>query len=144
MTVIGRGLIATEQVTKTIAFDGSAGNGATGDVVVFTITGRVWLLGLTAFCTEDLTEGGATATVQLGTPARDGLLIAVVNAVDIDNNEWWTDGTPVSELDQMDAAQVDVLLSANIVILVSTQAVSNGTIVFDAYYIPITSNGALA
>ena len=144
MTIIQRGLIGTRQVTSTIAFDGSAGNGATGDVVVFTITGRVWLLGISAFCTEDLTEGGATATVQLGTPARDGLLIAVVNAVDIDNNEWWTDGTPVSELDQMDAIQVDVLLSANIVILVSAQSVSNGTIVFDAYYIPITTDGALS
>lgn len=144
MTVIERGLIGTRHVTSTIAFDGNAGNGATGDVTVFTITGRVWLLGITAFCTEDLTEGGATATVQLGTPARDGLLIAVVNAVDIDINKWWTDGTPVTELDQMDAIQVDVLLSANIVILVTSQAVSNGTIIFDAFYIPITSDGALS
>ena len=144
MATLIRGGVLSRHVRSTIAFDGGAGNGATGDVVVFTITGRVWLLGLTAFCTEDLTEGAPTATVQLGTPARDGLLIAVVNAVDIDNNEWWTDGTPVTELDQMDAIQVDVVLSANIVILVSAQSVSNGTLVFDAFYIPLTSNGALA
>ena len=89
-------------------------------------------------------SGGATATIQVGTAAVDGGIIAVVNAVDIDTNEWWTDGTPVAELDQMDAAQVDVLLSADIVAKVTSQAVSGGTIIFDAWYIPVTSNGALA
>ena len=130
--------------TKTIAFDGSAGNGAVGDVTVFTITGRVWLLGIMAFCTEDLAEGGATATISLGTASIDSALIAGTTAVDIDNNEWWATATPTGELDQIEAIQVDVLLSANIVITITSQAVSNGTIIFDAYYIPITSNGALA
>ena len=128
----------------TITFDGGAGSGAVGDVTVFTVTGRVWLLGITAFCTSGLSEGGATATIQLGTAAVDGALIAVVNAVDIDTNEWWTDGTPVAELDQMDAAQVDALLSADIVAKITSQAVSGGVIVFDAFYIPLTDNGALS
>ena len=46
----------------------------------------------------------------------------------------------------MDAAQVDVLISeeSNIVVKVTSQAVAGGTIVFDAWYVPITSNGALA
>ena len=144
MARITRGQIGTRHVRFSKTFADSSGNGAVGDVVIFTITGRVWVVGLTAFCTDGLSEGGATATVQLGTPARDGLLIAVVNAVDIDTNEWWTDGTPVSELDQMDADQVDVLLSANIVVKVTSQAVSGGTVVFDCWYIPVTSNGALA
>lgn len=127
-------------------FANSAGNGAVGDVTIFTVTGRVWLLGLTAFCTDGLSEGGATATVQLGSALRDGELIAVVNAVDIVTNSWWKDGTPVGEITQMDAAQVDVLISeeSNIVVKVTSQAVSGGTIVFDAWYLPITDNGALA
>ena len=124
-------------------FADSAGNGAVGDVTLFTITGRVWLLGFTAFCTDGLTEAGATATIQIGTAAVDGGVIAVVNAVDIDTNEFWTGGTPVAELDQMDTAQVDVLLSADIVAKITSQAVSGGTIIFDAWYKSITSNGAL-
>ena len=135
---------AARHVRLSKTFADSAGNGAVGDVTLFTVTGRVWLLGFTAFCTAGLSEGGATATIQVGTAAVDGAIIAVVNAVDIDTNEWWTDGTPVAELDQMDAAQVDVLISSNIVAKVTTQAVSGGVIVFDAFYIPLTDNGALA
>ena len=141
---IERGLIGSLHAESIITFDGGAGSGAVGDVTVFTITGRVWLLGITAFCTSGLSEGGATATIQLGTAAVDGGLIAVVNAVNIDTNEWWADGTPVAEMAQMDAAQVDVLLSADIVALIGAQAVSGGVIVFNARYLPITSNGALA
>ena len=131
-------------VRTTIAFDGSSGNGATGTVTVFTLTGRVWLLGLSAFCTENLTEGGATSTIKLGTASSTAGLIAVVNSVDIDNNEWWMDGTPAAGLVQMNTAQVDVLLSENVILTVATQSVSNGTIIFDAWYKTVTANGLLA
>ncbi len=141
---IERGLIGTRHARTTITFDGSAGSGAVGDVTVFTLTGRVWVVGVTAFCSTGLSEGGATATVQLGTAAKDGALIAVVNAVDIDTNEWWMDGTPAEEVVQMDGAQVDALISSDIVVKVTSQAVSGGVIVFDAWYIPITDDGALA
>ncbi len=144
MATIIRGGPTIHHVRLSKTFADSAGNGAVGDVTIFTITGRVWLLGFTAFCTSGLSEGGATATVQVGTAAVDGGIIAVVNAVDIDTNEWWTDGTPVAELDQMDAAQVDVLISSDIVVKVTSQAVSGGTVIFDAFYKAITDNGALA
>jgi hypothetical protein len=125
-------------------FANSSGNGAVGDVTIFTVTGRIWLLGLTAFCTDGLAEAAGTATVQLGTAAVDGALIAVVNAVDIDTNEWWMDGTPAAELVQMNAAQVDVLISSDIVVKVVAQALTGGTIVFDAWYKAVTSNGRLS
>ena len=144
MATIIRGATGTRHARFSKTFADSSGNGAVGDVTLFAITGRVWLLGFTAFCTSGLSEGGATATIQVGTAAVDGGIIAVVNAVDIDTNEFWMDGTPAAELVQMDAAQVDVLLSSNIVAKVTSQAVSGGTIIFDAWYIPVTSNGALA
>ena len=139
-----RGGALSRHVRLSKTFANTSGNGAVGDVTIFTVTGRVWLLGFTAFCTDGLTEGGATATVQVGTAAVDGAIIPVVNAVDIDTNEWWMDGTPAAELVQMDAAQVDVLVSSNIVVKVTTQGVTGGTILFDAWFIPITDNGALA
>ncbi len=134
---------AARHVRLSKTFANSAGNGATGDVTIFTVTGRVWLLGITAFCTSGLTEALATATVQLGS-SSGVTLIAVVNAVDIDTNEWWTDGTPVAQLDQMDAAQVDAVVSSDIVVIVGTQALTGGTIIFDAWFIPITDNGSLS
>jgi hypothetical protein len=142
--VDGRLISGTRHTQFSKTFANSGGNGAVGDVTIFTTTGRVWLLGLTAFCTDGLAEAAGTATVQLGTAAVDGGIIAVVNAVDIDTNEWWTDGTPVAELDQMDAAQVDVLLSSDIVVKVTSQALTGGTIIFDAWYIPVTSDGRLS
>ena len=140
----GRGFVTRKHARHSRTFADAAGEGATGDVTIFTVTGRVLLHTITAFCTDGLSEGGATATVQLGTAAVDGALIAVVNAVDIDTNEWWTDGTPVAEIDHLLGAQIDAVISSNIVVLVSTQAVSGGTIIFDAIYTPITDNGALA
>ena len=144
MTIIGRGLLATKHVTKTIAFDGSAGNGAVGTVTIFTITGRIWLLAITAFCTEDLTEGGATATIEIGSSTVEAGLIPVINAVGIDNNDWWVADPGLAGLVQIQAAQVDVVMSENIIATVRAQAVNNGTLVFDVFYIPVTSNGALA
>lgn len=129
---------------NTFTFDGTAGDGAVGDSTIFSITGRIQLVDFTAFCTSGLGEAGATATIQIGTAAIDGAIIAVVNAVDIDTNEWWTDGTPVAELDHVLAAQQDVLLSSAIIALVASQAVNAGTIVFDAWYRPITDDGALS
>ena len=143
MATIIRGATGTRHVRFSKTFANSAGNGAVGDVTLFPTTGRVWLLGFTAFCTDGLTEAGATATIQVGTAAVDGGIIAVVNAVDIDTNEWWMDGTPAAELVQMDAAQVDALISSDIVAKITAQALTGGTIIFDAWYIAVTSNGAL-
>lgn len=99
------------------------------------------MLGLSAFCAEDLT--GALATVKLGTANVAAGIIADVSVINVDNNEWWTDTTPVSELDQMDARQVDVLISADMVLTI-VATIDNGTLIFDAWYIPITSNGSLS
>ena len=143
MPIINRSGPTIKHTRFSKTFANSAGNGAVGDVTLFPTTGRVWLLGFTAFCTDGLTEAGATATIQVGTAAVDGGIIAVVNAVDIDTNEWWMDGTPAAELVQMDAAQVDALISSDIVAKITAQALTGGTIIFDAWYIAVTSNGAL-
>ena len=143
MTIIQRGLIGTRHVRATLAFDGST-VGDVGTDTIFAITGRVWLLGFTAFCTESLTEGGATATAEVGTATDINGLIVQTIATAIDINEWWFDATPLPGLVQMDALQIDALLSEDIILTTGSQTISNGTIIFDAWYIPITDNGALA
>lgn len=139
---------------KTIAFDGTAGNGAVGTVTVFTITGRVAVLYITAFCTENLTSdptpGGAT--IALGTANRSAKFIGSTTAENLDINEWWVDGTPLTEAVNIinqttngaDPSQMNVVCSANIVVTVGTDDVTDGTIIFDVWYYPVTDGASLA
>lgn len=137
-------------VRKTIAFTGAAGLGAIGDITVFTITGRVFISRVTAFCTEDLVSAGA-GTISLGTATRVTKFIALTTATTIDTNEWWVDGTPITEAantinqttNGSDPSQLAVVLSADVIIDVLTGDVTDGTIIIDMWYIPITDSATL-
>lgn len=142
----------TRHSTKQIAFDGSAGNGAVGTVLVLTITGRVIVHALTAFCTEDLVSAGA-GTVECGTPTTSTDFIAQTLATLIDVNEWWMDATPVagstliklpaSSADGAGAAQAFKALSDNIILTIATGDITDGTVVIDVIYTPLTDGGRL-
>lgn len=139
-------------VRKTITFTGAAGAGAVGTVTVFTITGRVWVQSLSAFCTTDLTEAGATATIECGHAGDTDAFIAQTTATAIDTNEWWNGTTPASggytQPDSLTAGYQTTarnkLLSANVILTIGTQNVTAGVIIFDAWYKPITDDGSLA
>jgi hypothetical protein len=131
----------TYHVANTIEFDGNAGSGAVGTVDLFAITGDVFVM-VVGFCSEDLTEGGATATIEVGTAASTAALIAQVNATDIDNGEVWFDATP---------AQIEVLASIggafiaggdDVIATIGAQAVTDGTITFHCFWTPM-HDGAL-
>lgn len=140
------------QVTKAITFTGAAGAGAAGIVTVFTVTGRVFVTKITAFCTTLLTESGATATMTLGTAVDTDAFIAVTNAVDIDANEWWTAAAAAAgsksplkvETGGLVTSQVDKMISENIIITVAVADVTGGVLVVDVWYEPITVGGNLA
>ncbi len=130
-------------VRNTIAFDGSAGNGAVGTVAMFTVTGTVWIAAFMAECTENLTEGGATATIAVGVSGVTTELLAAVDAVDLDNTELWTDGLISGGILQAAAADIDVICKADIFATVAVDSVDDGTLVFDLWYRPVTDNGAV-
>ena len=135
----------------TIAFTGAAGLGAVGTVALFTITGRIWIDTLTAFCTEALAEAAASATVACGVAADTDAFIAVTNAIDIDLNEWWNSATPAAGAVTITGTgttgpstlQKRKLVSTNIILTVAAQNITDGTIVFDVFYMPVTDNGLL-
>ncbi len=141
---------AERHVRSTIAFDGSSGNGAQGTVDVFTRTGRVRLRLITAFCTETLE--GASATVKLGGSTDPDGMIQQTTATTLAANDWWVDATTAAGTTSPlythsggnVASQAEKLVSEDIIITVATQDVTNGTIIFDAFYIPITDDGALS
>ncbi len=134
---------ATKKVRKTIDFDGSANNGASGDAVtVFAITGRVHVLAIRAFCTDGLV--GATATLSLGVVSEVDAIIGVTTATDMATNDFWVDTSP-AEVGYADlpTSMIDFLLSEDIDVDVLTQAITDGTIVFDVEFIPLTDGGWL-
>ena len=127
--------------TKTIAFDGTAGNGATGTVVVWTITGRVWIERVSAFCTETLV---GAATLEFGSTTTTTELIAqIANATSLATNDWWTgSGSPASS-GQAPAGAIDVYFSANPILTIAAANITDGTLVFDCWYSPLTAGASL-
>ena len=143
MVEVNRYAHKTQTAGKTVAFDGTAGNGAVGTVTVLTITGRVVLKNLATFCTETL--AGATATVALGVASSTAGLIAATTGTDIAANDWWIDATPTEVgLAAVPAGHKDIALSESVIITVATANVTDGTLVFWAEYMPLTSNGRLS
>lgn len=134
--------------TKTITFTGGAGAGAVGSVTVWTISGRVLIQILPPpFCTTDLTEALATATVSLGVTSSTGFLLGATTSTAIDANEWWDDTTPALGIatDIMTRGSSNpVVVSENIIITCATQATNGGVLVFDCWYRPLTAGASLS
>ena len=127
------------RASKSLAFTGAANLGAVGNVPLFTVTGEVLVLAVVPFCTEDLL--GATATLALGVTGSTALFIAATTATDIDVNEFWIDATPDPNGIAVPAALKEIAITDNIVGTVATAAVTDGTIRFDLYWRPLSSNG---
>ena len=124
---------------KVIAFDGTTGNGEVGEVACFTVTGRVLITQLAAYCSELL--AGATATVELGTDGNTAALIAQSTATDIDAGEFWHDSTPEAEVS---TPIVDKVVADDIVLTVATADVTDGTLIIEGYYLPLSPDGNMA
>lgn len=139
------------QVTQTWTFVAGT-TGAVAAHTVYTITGRVFVDLLTCFCTSTLTSGGTPAITLGTTSAVTGFLTAPTGgAPGIVTNDWWlTAVTP-----QLVGGPVDVVtggtvvssrhkvLAENIVLDIPVSTVTGGTLIFDIWYTPITSDGAL-
>lgn len=135
-------------VRKTITFADAAGQGQVGQVVVFTVTGRVLLRGITAICTVDLVSAGG-GSVSLGTTNLVDFFIAATTATAIDANEWWANTTQqAGAAEEIIARKLsrpsDIAISNNIIIDVTVATVTAGTFIIDAWYLPITDGAGLA
>lgn len=138
-----------KRLRKTVAFSGAAGNGAVGTVVLGTITGRVFVDRLAIFCTEDLV--GAGATVSCGVVGAATLFLDAITATDLDNGEWWQDASvqaagvhmanPTSG-DQANSTR-SAAIGANIIFTIGTANITDGTVIVDIWYDPITDDGLL-
>ena len=140
-------------VTKTVTFTGLAGAGqAASNVVLFTVTGRVLITAIAAYCVTDLTEAGATANMTMGTVTNTSRFYSTVTGgvTALDAGEWWASAAaPVAgSIDLISASagstdQVGMLVSENIVLLPSAQNINGG--VLDVYCIwePLSAGATL-
>jgi len=129
-----------QRCTKTVAFDGAAGNGAVGSVALFTVTGEVIVLYLMPYCSEDLVSAGG-GTLALGVTGNTSLFIAATTATAIDNGEFWTSTVPTANGVAVPSALKDIAITDNIIGTVATGDITDGTIRFDCYWIPLSSDG---
>ena len=129
----------------TVTFDGTSGKGLAGTAVtVFTVTGRIYIHALTAFCTTNLNQAQATAQISLGTTNQPTRFIGAMNSVDLDANAWWVTTTPApGSIDLPDALQ-SVLVGENIIVNPTAQNTNDGIVVFDLFWEAITDNGAVS
>lgn len=127
---------------KTITFDGTAGNGATGTVAIATVTGRILITYLSAHCSTTIVTT-ANGEIELGVASNTAELIAqIADAGDLIATEYWNDATP-TQVNAADAI-VDKLVAANIILTVSTSPMTAGVIEFSMFWLPLSVDGNLA
>lgn len=122
--------------TKTIAFDGAAGTGAIGNIPLFNVTGDVLVMPF-ATCTESL--AGATATLTLGITGNGTAFISSTTATGIQVNMGWRDSSPSTN--EVLATSPTILNARNILAVVGTAAITDGTLNFYVIWRPLSADG---
>lgn len=135
---------------KTVTFDGSAGNGAVGNVTVFTITGMVMVETLTAHATTSLVSSGSTATLAFGSSGNPSWLTGPMGADLLAADYWWSQnenadaGIGCAIFSPGTGGVSNVTTMQSIILTVAEEAVTDGVLVIDCWYRPLTDDGALA
>lgn len=139
--------VAAQRARKTITFDGTAALGQAATAVpLFTVTGEVLLVYLTAFCTTSLTEAGATAQISLGVVGDVDLFVSAGQPIDIDQNEYWTTANPSAAGGiALPAGMKDILLinGADIIADPTTDDTTAGVIELMALWLPVSADGSV-
>lgn len=144
MVAITRRASPIQRAIKTVAFDGTAGNGAVGTVAAFTVTGTVLCHFILVECTESLAEAAPTATITFGTASAPTLPLGATNATAIDAGEFWTsDSAPPAGAVRIDAIGNWIIANESFIFTVGAQAINNGTLRTVVLWEPLSADGSL-
>lgn len=125
---------------KTITFDGTTGNGEIGTVAIATVTGRVLLSDLVAFCKTTLVGAG---TLELGVTGNTaGLIAQIADATTLAENEFWNDATPTGV--RAATPIVDKAVAGDIFLTVGSADITAGVIEISGLWLPMSTDGNLA
>jgi hypothetical protein len=130
--------------TKSITFTGAAGLGAVGNVPLFTVTGEVEIYRIVPYTVASLTEAAAGSTLALGVTGATALFIAATVVVNLDIGEFWTEATGAGVAGAgiaLPAALKEIVVTGDIVGTVAVNDCNGGTLRFDVYWRPLSSDG---
>ena len=123
-----------KHAVKSVTFDGVTANlGIVGDVDLFTVTGDILVVSILAVCSAGLTEGGATAELELGITTSTALFLPQTQPIDIDTNEVWTSASPTLSGEAPAATQLNIVVNGtanDILATVVNDTVDTGTLNF--------------
>lgn len=143
----GRVGTARSRARKTVAFDGTTGNGEVGTVDLFTVTGAVYIDRITARCTETCVGVGTMACG--GASDTDGLMTSITPS-NFAAGEFWASGNVVAGQINMPRPTVgganagiplDKAFSEDVILTIASNDVTNGTVIFDVWFTPISDDG---
>ena len=123
-------------VSKEVTFT-AAGNGAVGNITLFTVTGDV-LVTIFAVCSTSLTGSG---TVEVGITGNTAGLIAQTTGTDIDAGEVWIDNAPAT----IEALPSAVILtnSTDIIQTVGSDTITAGVVTYYCLFRPLSSSATV-
>ena len=145
--VVGRGPL--QRSSATVTFTGAAGLGAIGTYNILTVTGEVLVIAFVPFCTTltGVDAGTGVASMQVGVVNATTLFVGTTDATGIPTNNFWVSQTPNANGIALPAATKDIVITQNIqgqVTSTGTKLVNSGTIRFDVYWLPLSSDGLIA
>lgn len=123
--------------------------GAVGSTTLFTVTGDVFLISLTAKCTTDLTSAGAP-TWDLGVVGATAIIVSTMpDVTGWDTGEWadfdgtsYTIGHGTNQVGLINSGGFPI--SANIVQTIGTATITGGVVRWYVSYIPLSADGNIA
>jgi len=138
LTIPGR---QPRHFAKTVTFDGTAGAGATGNITIASVTGRVLITHLSAYCSTSVVTTTA-GELELGVAGNTAALIAqIADAGDLIATEFWNDATPTDI--NVATAIINQLVGSDILLKVTTSPMTAGVIEFAMLWVPMSTDGNL-
>lgn len=142
---------APKLIRASKTFTGAANLGATGVNELFTTTGAVLLDGFWVRCTSDLVDAVDGALFKIGVTGVDNLFTGTnfEGAFDLDTIdageglELDTPGAVTGLTLNLSTPSKLYVIFANIIMTISAQAITGGTLEFYVLYRPLSSDGAL-
>jgi len=128
-------------------------NSATWNTVatheVFTVTGTVRMRFL-ILCTETLTDAANLAVIQFGVAGTTNAFIAATDAAGkngntIEADEIWCDATPADTYGDADTVVLDKVVTGGLDVgyEITGEALTDGTLVFHAWWEPLDAAGVV-
>lgn len=142
-TTIDRAPILTNEsykVSKTVAFDGTAGNGAVGSVALFTVTGDV-LVRIIGACTETVVSAGG-GTFSLGTASSVAGIFTSQTATNAAAGDAVITAAAPAQVGAL-GGNFGVVGGADIILTVGTANITDGTIIFYCLWRPLSADGSV-